>query len=151
MSTVSATFDKNEETTTTPRRRRWPWSFVLGGLIILGAVVYLVFANTQSSAAYYMTVSELQHCTTCMARTVRVSGVVQKGTITRKDSIQQLVFTISDGTRLLTVVYNGVVPDIFNPGVQVVVEGHYSGSGPFQALTLLTKCPSKFQAATPTP
>lgn len=150
MSTVSVPFNKDEKTTTTPRRRL-PWSFVLGGLIILGAVIYLVYANTQSNTAYYMTVSELQHCTTCMARTVRVSGVVQKGTVARNDNTQQLMFTISDGSKLLTVVYNGVVPDIFNPGVQVVVEGHYSGSGPFQALTLLTKCPSKFQAATPTP
>ena len=62
-------------------------------------------------------------------------------------------FTISDSGKninMLPVTYSGVVPDIFRPGVQVVVEGHYTGSGPFQAQTLLAKCPSKFQSATPT-
>jgi cytochrome c-type biogenesis protein CcmE len=33
--------------------------------------------------------------------------------------------------------------------VTVVVEGRYTGQGLFQAQSLLTKCPSKFQSATP--
>ncbi len=134
----------------TPRKRRIPLSFILAGIAILGAVVYLVFANTQASAVYYMTVSELKHCTTCTAQSVRVAGVVQAGSITRNDAQEQIAFTIDDGKQTLPVSYNGVVPDIFRSGVQVVVEGHYSGRGAFNAQTLLTKCPSKFQSATPT-
>jgi cytochrome c-type biogenesis protein CcmE len=68
------------------------------------------------------------------------------------DAKQQITFTISDSNgQSLPVVYSGIVPDIFAPGIQVVVEGHYTGQGPFQAQTLLAKCPSKFTAATPTP
>ncbi len=134
-----------------PRRRRWPWSFVLAGIVILGAVAYLVYANTQSNAAYDMTVTQLRQCGACTSQTVRVEGTVQRGSIQRDETTQQLSFVISDGQQSLPVVYTGVVPDIFNAGIQVVVEGHYSGQGPFQALTLLTKCPSKFTAATPTP
>ena len=134
------------------KRRRLPISFILGGLIILGAVIYLVYANTQSNAVYYMTVSELHTCTTCTTQSVRVAGTVQKGTVVRNDAKQQISFTISDSNgQSLPVVYSGVVPDIFAPGIQVVVEGHYTGQGPFQAQTLLAKCPSKFTAATPTP
>ncbi len=107
----------------------------------------------QANAAYYMTVSELRHCTTCSAQSVRVAGIVQKGSVVRNDAKQQIRFMIADGSgsQPLSVVYSGVVPDIFAPGIQVVVEGHYSGQGPFQAQTLLAKCPSKFQAATPSP
>ena len=152
MSTsVSATPENAEGQTTRPHRRRLPWSFLLAGLVILGAVGYLIYANTQTNAAYDMTVSELKQCSGCMAQAVRVEGTVQKGSIQRDEATQQLAFMISDGSQSIPVVYTGVVPDIFNSGIQVVVEGHYSSHSAFQAQTLLTKCPSKFQAATPTP
>jgi cytochrome c-type biogenesis protein CcmE len=149
---VTLSEDAQEPTPTTkPRRRkRLPLSFLLAGIAILGAVLYLVYANTQSTAVYYMTVSELMHCTICTTQSVRVAGVVQKGSIVRNDQQQRLTFVMNDGARSLPVTYTGVVPDIFQAGIQVVVEGHYSGHGPFQAQTLLAKCPSKFQSATPT-
>jgi len=135
---------------TTPKRRRFPLSFILAGIAILGAVLYLVFANTQANAVYYMTVPELKHCTTCMAQSVRVAGGVEAGSVVRNDAQQLITFTISDGKQSLPVAYTGIVPDIFRPGIQVVVEGHYTAQGPFKAQSLPAKCPSKFQSATPT-
>jgi len=132
-------------------RRRLPLSFIIGGLAILAAVIYLVYANTQANALYYMTVSELKHCTICTTQSVRVAGVVQQGSIVRDDQKQLVTFVIAQGGQQLAVSYSGVVPDIFRPGIEVVVEGHYAGHGPFQAQNLLAKCPSKFQAVTPTP
>jgi cytochrome c-type biogenesis protein CcmE len=132
-------------------RRRLPLSFIIGGLAILAAVIYLVYANTQANALYYMTVSELKHCTICTTQSVRVAGVVQQGSIVRDDQKQLVTFVIAQGGQQLAVSYSGVVPDIFRPGIEVVVEGHYVGQGPFHAQNLLAKCPSKFQAVTPTP
>ena len=132
-------------------RRRLPLSFIIGGLVILAAVIYLVYANTQANAVYYLTVSELKSCTICMTQSVRVAGVVQQGSIVCDDQKQLVSFTITQGGQQLAVTYSGVVPDIFRPGIEVVVEGHYTGHGPFQAQNLLAKCPSKFQAVTPTP
>jgi cytochrome c-type biogenesis protein CcmE len=132
------------------RRKRFPLSFLIVGMLILGAVVYLVYANTQASAVYYLTVPELRTCTTCTTQSVRVAGIVQQGTIQRNYQTRTVSFTMVDNNQTLPVTYTGVVPDIFNSGIQVVVEGHYTGKGPFQAQTLLTKCPSTFQVATPT-
>jgi hypothetical protein len=39
------------------RKKRIPLSFLLAGIAVLGAILYLVFVNTQASAAYYMTVT----------------------------------------------------------------------------------------------
>jgi len=78
-----------------------------------------------------------------------VAGVVRAGSIVHDDATQRVSFVIDDGKATLPVSYSGVVPDIFRAGIQVVVEGKYSGQGAFQAQTLLAKCPSKFQAATP--
>lgn len=146
----------DEEPTIAPRktkRKRFPLSFVVVALAILGAVIYLVYANTQSNSVYYMTVPELHHCSICETESVRVAGVVLQNSVQHDDQGRVVSFTISDSGKnvnMLPVTYSGVVPDIFRPGVQVVVEGHYTGSGPFQAQTLLAKCPSKFQSATPT-
>ena len=137
-----------EEVSLRPRKRL-PLSFIIAGLAILGAIAYLVYANTRTDAVYYLTVSELKNCTSavCTSQSVRVAGVVQPGSIVRDDQTQTVRFVIADGGQSLPVVYSGIVPDIFQPGITVVVEGHYTGHSPFQAQTLLTKCPSKFQTA----
>ena len=44
----------------------------------------------------------------------------------------------------MPVEYTGTLPDIFQPGITVVVEGRLAGDGVFHARTLLAKCPSRF-------
>lgn len=130
------------------RRRKLPLGFIIAGLAIAAAVAYLVIANTGASAEYYMTISQLRACASCGAQTVRVAGIVASNSVVRDDKTQVIHFTITDSGAAMPVVYSGVVPDIFRPGIQVVVEGHLV-SGIFQAQNLLAKCPSKFQSATP--
>lgn len=135
------------------RRRKLPWGFLIAGIAIAGAVIYLVLANTSASAEYYMTIGELHHCVpTCDSRSVRVAGWVVPNSIQRDEKTQVVHFTVTDtqaaGSPSMVVAYGGVVPDIFKSGIQVVVEGHVV-NGTFQANNLLAKCPSKFQSATP--
>ena len=127
---------------------RLRWSFIIAGVAIAGAILYLVLANTGKSAQYYMTVSELRACASCGAQTVRVAGVVAADGLTRDNAHQIIHFTVKDAGGALPVEYGGVVPDAFKPGIQVVVEGHLT-NGLFKASSLLAKCPSKFQSATP--
>ena len=130
------------------RRRRFSWGFLIAGVAIAGAVLYLVLANTSATAEYYMTVKDLRACVSCSARVVRVAGVVAPNSVVRDSQTQVVRFTIADGGQTLPVAYAGVVPDVFRAGAQVVVEGKLT-NGVFHAQTLLTKCPSKFQSATP--
>jgi len=132
------------------RRRKVPWGVILAGVAIAAAVIYLVVANTGASAEFYMTISELHSCKTCGSQAVRVAGVVQAGSVTRNATTQVLHFEVADSTSKMPVVYSGVVPDVFRPGIQVVVEGHLV-NGVFQADNMYAKCPSKFQTATPAP
>ncbi|MGH2517683.1 MAG: cytochrome c maturation protein CcmE, partial [Ktedonobacterales bacterium] len=89
----------------------------------------------------------LRACSTCASQTVRVAGIVAPN-VAKNDKTQVVHFTITDTGGALPVVYSGIIPDIFRPGIQVVVEGHVA-NGVFQAQNLLAKCPSKFQSATP--
>ena len=118
-------------------RRLLRWG--LPGLVVAGCVGYLIFTASGASAEYYVTVSELRSHPA--ASDVRVAGVVQ-------DDVQRsglhVNFTEQDGTASMPVDYTGTLPDIFKPGITVVVEGRLGADGVFHARTLLAKCPSRF-------
>ncbi len=132
-------------------RRKVRLSFVVAGVAMAGAVLYLVIANTGSTAEYYMTIGELRSCQSCATQTVRVLGTIQANSIVRQDGSESVRFTVLDDKQTMPVEYNGVVPDIFGPGIQVVLDGRLTAGGVFDAQSLLAKCPSKFTPATPAP
>jgi len=113
----------------------------LPGLVVAGCVGYLIFSASGGSAEYYLTVSELR--THTHAGDVRVAGVVQND-VQKSDGGLHVTFTEKDGTASVPVDYSGPLPDIFKPGITVVVEGKLGGDGVFHARTLLAKCPSRF-------
>ena len=113
----------------------------LPGLVVAGCVGYLILSASGGSAEYYLTVSELR--THTHAGDVRVAGVVQND-VQKSDGGLHVTFTEKDGTASMPVDYSGPLPDIFKPGIMVVVEGKLGGDGVFHARTLLAKCPSRF-------
>lgn len=120
----------------------------VAGLLLFFAIGYLVFNATKTSAVYYLTVDELRNMgPTAYTQQVRVSGPVAAGSIAKNGP--DLSFNIDDSTGNLPVAYRGVVPDIFQEGISVVVEGKYSADGVFKATTLLAMCPSRFESLPP--
>jgi cytochrome c-type biogenesis protein CcmE len=122
----------------------------VGIVLVAIALGWLVFAGTRRNLVYYYEVDELLAAPDRLDGKIRISGDVVPGTIERAD--RGLHFAISEvdapaGAPRVPVVYEGTVPDIFRPGIQVVVEGRIAPDGTFQAETLLAKCPSKYQAA----
>lgn len=133
-----------------PASRTRTTRVVVAAVVVIIAMGYLIYTGFQSTSVYYLTISELKARGPAVGA-VRVAGIVQANTIQRSSNDATVHFTIADQGGSLPVVYSGMVPDIFGPGIQVVVEGHYTTAGVFQATTLLAKCPSKFTAAVPTP
>lgn len=132
------------------RNRAGQLRVVAAGALVLAALVYLVGASLPQGTVYYQTVQELRQ-RPADPRPVRVAGAVAEGSIQRGAAESRLRFELLDGGDRLPVVYRGVVPDIFGPNIEVVVEGQRDESGVFQAQTLLAKCPSRFESAVPTP
>lgn len=120
----------------------------VAGALLFFAIGYLVFNATRSSAVYYLTVQELKDLgLAAYTQQVRVSGPVAAESIVKNGA--DLTFNIDDPTGSLPVVYRGVVPDIFQEGINVVVEGKYGTDGVFKATTLLAMCPSRFESLPP--
>jgi cytochrome c-type biogenesis protein CcmE len=107
-------------------------------------VGYLVYSATASNAQYYRTVAELRADPS--AGDSRVLGTVEND-VQRLDGGLEVKFTAVDAGATMPVDYKGQLPDIFKPGIQVVVEGRLQSDGVFHARTLLAKCPSRFTAA----
>ena len=125
-------------------RRRLRWALPV--LVVAGCAAYLVYTATGTSAEYYQTVSEVKAHPS--SGDVRVLGVVQDG-IERSNGGLDVSFTAAEGGQSMPVVYHGTLPDIFRPGISVVVEGRMGADGIFHARTLLAKCPSRFSSTRP--
>lgn len=149
--------------------------FIVGGVLILAAVIYLIISSTRANAEYFMTVDELQaKGTSLVGQNVRISGAVAGSTIQFNASTNDLSFEIAnvpgdnatitaqgglakvlheavvDPTRKrLMIVYNGPKPDLLRDEAQAIVTGHLGEDGVFHADELLLKCPTKYQEAVP--
>jgi len=149
--------------------------FILGGLLILAAVIYLIVSATNANAEYFMTVNELKSKgSSLVGRSLRISGAVIGDTIGYDPQTMNLTFEIAnvpgdnasiemggglaavlhaavtDPTRgRLTIVYNGPKPDLLRDEAQAIVTGHLGQDGIFRADELLLKCPTKYQEAVP--
>lgn len=124
----------------------------IGILLVSVALAWLVFAGTRRNLVYYYEVDELLAASENLDGEIRISGDVVAGTVEHDAASRELRFAITRveapaGSPSVPVVYQGTVPDIFRPGIQVVVEGRLAEDGTFHAETLLAKCPSKYQAA----
>jgi cytochrome c-type biogenesis protein CcmE len=123
--------------------------FVVGGIMVVLAVIYLIYAGLASNAAYFLTVDELYaKGTTIENRTVRVAGQVDAATISfdNRDLILTFDITAETGERL-PVVFNGPKPDQMREGAEAILEGKYDGQI-FTAQSLLLKCPSRYEEGT---
>ncbi len=124
--------------------------FLIAGLVLAGALGYLIYAGVQSASMYYLSVSELTtRGEAAYTEDVRLSGTVMEGSVLQDSSSMIVDFVVTDGQSSLPVRYEGVLPDAFKPGSDVVVEGRLLPSGTFRASTLLAKCPSKYEPAKP--
>jgi len=122
--------------------------FVVGSLLIVGAIGYLISASITSTSQYFFTVEELAaQKVSFEGEGLKVKGNVVNGSIKRdpNDSLN-VRFAIEENKSHLNVVYQGVTPDMFADGGEVVVEGTLDSKGVFHADVLMTSCPSKYEA-----
>jgi cytochrome c-type biogenesis protein CcmE len=149
--------------------------FVIGGILILGAVVFLIWTSTAQSAEYFYTIDELNaKGTDAVDRNLRVSGAVIGDSIQYDAQSLTLSFDVAhvpadnlaietegglaevlhqavlDPSRSrMKVVYVGPKPDLLRNEAQAIMTGHMGEDGVFYAEELLLKCPTRYEEAVP--
>jgi cytochrome c-type biogenesis protein CcmE len=164
-----------EGTTSTQTSTGGRAKFIVGGLLIVAAIIYLIVTSTQASAQYFLTVDELAERTAAdIDREVRVSGAIIGDSIEYDPQTLTLKFTVahvpgdnseieaqgglakvlhqavSDPARTrMEVVYVGVKPDLLRHEAQAIMTGKLGEDSVFYADELLLKCPTKYDEAVP--
>lgn len=149
--------------------------FMIGGLIILGAVVFLIWTATAASAEYFLTIDELNtKGSEVVDKNLRVSGAVIGDSIQYDPQSLTLTFEVAhvpadnlaietegglaealhqavlDPSRArIKVVYVGVKPDLLRNEAQAIMTGRLGADGVFYADELLLKCPTRYEEAVP--
>lgn len=121
---------------------------ILVSLVIIGAVSYLILTGVKQTGLQYMTVTELAQMNRAPKEGgFRLDGRVAVGTIRYDQKAPRLLFQMTDGKAVIGVIYDGLMPDAFAEGREVVVEGTFDRPAhTLHASKLVTKCPSKYEA-----
>lgn len=127
--------------------------FFVGAVAVLGTVGYLMVTGMKDSMIYYHTPAELVAKVAADPSYrdlgVKVGGRVAPGTVAFDQQTLDLRFDVIDiesGTTAFPVHYQGPLPDTFEEGRDVVIEGRFTAAGTFEATTVLTKCGSRYEA-----
>lgn len=144
------------------RGRRW--QFIIGGLLILGAVIALIVQGMSAGGRFFITVEETLNNPAYIGQSVRVSGAVIGETI-RYDAENLIIeFEVAhvpqnvaeagaalhaaandpNALRMRVRVENQVKPELLQHEAQAIMTGTLNENGVFMVSDLNLKCPSRF-------
>ena len=118
----------------------------VASLLIVAAVGYLCWAGARSGWVYYIDVDAFLADASYDGQRVRLAGKVAEDGVETHPGLMTASFDLLGAEQSVPVAYEGVIPDMFKPGCNVVLEGSRDEAGVFQADTMMTKCASKYQA-----
>jgi cytochrome c-type biogenesis protein CcmE len=117
---------------------------IIAGLILAAAVGYLGYAGISAGRSYYLSVDSYTSSDEYHAERVRLHGKVGREGLVLGSDGANAQFVLMGDTSKITIRYEGVVPDLFEVGGEVVVAGRMGDDSVFQATELMTKCASKY-------
>ncbi len=149
--------------------------FIIGGALILCAVVVLFVAGTLMRGQPFISINELLRRPDLVGKTVQTSGVVIGETIRFQDDPMELRFTVANisgdvahikdvgglaealhqaasdtaTSRMPVVVINQPMPDLLQHEAQAILTGALGEDGVFYATDLMLKCSTRYDEAVP--
>src|SRR5690606_37279325 len=120
-----------------PRHRRI--TLITGGLAAVGIATALVLNAFQSNLVFFFTPTQVSAGEAPEARTFRVGGMVQTGSVQRQSDGLTVQFIVTDTAKTIPVTYSGILPDLFSEGKGVVAQGKLDKNGVFRAEEVLAK------------
>ena len=108
-------------------RRRTPWVYGVLLLVALGRGV-VVYQGLNSASLYFYNADEaVQQRQDLSDRRFRLQGTVQEGTVTTTGN--GVTFTVAHNGVDVLVRHQGDPPELFQPGIPVVLEGRWAAAG----------------------
>jgi cytochrome c-type biogenesis protein CcmE len=111
------------------------------GLAVCGiaTAVALVLSAFNDNLVFFFSPSQVVAGEAPIARSFRVGGLVERGSLRREPGGLAAHFTITDTVHGIPVVYTGILPDLFKEGRGCVAQGKVGADGVFRAELVLAK------------
>ena len=107
-------------------------------MIFLAFAISLVLYALRQNINLFYSPSDIALGQAPLSHPIRVGGVVVPGSIIRGDGLN-VQFKLTDHSKTLLVVHNGILPDLFREGQGIVVEGMWLGGLKVNANVVLAK------------
>jgi len=107
----------------------------------------LLWSTLSEGTEYYKHVDEVMtNPTEWEGKRLQLHGFVVPKSILRKRDSLEYRFQIENNGAVVPATYNGVVPDTFKDGSEVVIKGRLSSGGfHVERDGVMAKCPSKYE------
>ena len=124
------------------RRRAW-----IAFALIVGALGFLVFRGLGDATVYFLTADEaVAQRETLGQRRFRIEGQVVAGSVRRTEN--GVSFRIREGGATVDVTHRGDPPELFQPGIPVVLEGRWDNNR-FASDRILVRHTEEYRAENP--
>jgi cytochrome c-type biogenesis protein CcmE len=123
-----------------PTSRRRGLALGVAVIVLIAAFGYLLYGGIGNNLVYFLTPGELlAKGTAALDVPVRLGGQIVPGSVEWNAETLDLRFRVTDGTREVAVRSTGAPPQMFRPGIGVIVEGTYDRAGLFHATNLMVR------------
>jgi cytochrome c-type biogenesis protein CcmE len=110
--------------------------FVLLGI---GIAAVLMLTAFEENLLYFYSPSQVASGEAPTKRAFRIGGLVMENSVKRNPDSLEVRFVITDTLETTTIVYDGILPDLFREGQGIVANGKLGVNGIFQAKEVLAK------------
>ena len=139
--------------TLSPEQRRQRRRLEVVGVVIVAAIGFLVFKGLTSAIVFFKTANEAVAQRASLGNsTFQLEGMVMPGTVhtIRNGSATTVAFVVESGGVKVGVTNTGSPPQLFQPGIPVIVVGHFVGnSDRFASDQILVKHSNSYIAVHP--
>lgn len=118
-------------------RKQKRLSVIAGLAVVLAIASTLIFTALRDQIVFFYSPSEIVEKNVAIGQAIRIGGLVQEASWVQDGETNQ--FVISDGETAATIVYVGILPDLFREGQGVIAEGSMVAAGRFEASEVLAK------------
>ncbi len=121
-----------------PRRRQ---RFILVGLLLagVGIAATLALLALRENINLFFSPSQVVAGEAPQDTSFRLGGMVVDGSVGRPEGDLTVRFDLTDTAQAVTVIYTGILPDLFREGQGIVAQGKLLADGTFQAAQVLAK------------
>ena len=127
----------------TPKRKKRLY-IVLFMLLGLSAATALALQAFNENMMFFYTPTEIKTGKAPQNHDFRLGGLVVVGSVRREPQSLTVQFDLTDNNDVITVSYDGILPDLFREGQGIIARGQLNKNGVVDAVEVLAKHDEKY-------